>query len=132
MGTFQVQIEIGDTRGGRYEAVSAMADTGAAYTWVPRPLLERLGLQPSFRLSFVLADGRVIERDVTETRVRLDGSMRTTIVVFGDEGSAPLLGAYTLEGFGLSVDPVNKQLVPIPQFPMAAHSLASIERTAGD
>ncbi len=64
-------------------------------------------------------DGRVIERDVAETRVRLDGQSHTTIVVFGDEATDSLLGAYTLEGFGVAVDPMNRKLLPIPRFPMA-------------
>jgi len=84
VGTFRVTLEIGDARGERYQQVSTLVDTGAAYAWIPASTLEGLGLEPSFRLSFILADGRVIERDVTETRVRLDGQGRTTIVVFGD------------------------------------------------
>ncbi|HHT9131936.1 MAG TPA: retroviral-like aspartic protease family protein, partial [Candidatus Tripitaka californicus] len=60
------------------------------------------------------ADGRRIEREMAETRVRLDGQTRTTLVVFGDEGTEPLLGAYTMEGFGLSPDPVNRRLVSVP------------------
>lgn len=119
MGVFHVNMEIGDPSGQRYEAVSAMVDTGAAYTWIPRTILERLGLEPSFKLEFILADGRIIERDVTETRSRLDGQIRTTIVVFGDEGTDPLIGAYTLEGFGVAVDPINRRLVPVQRFPMA-------------
>lgn len=36
-----------------------------------------------------------------------------TFVVFADEGSAPLLEAYTLGGLRLAVDPVNRRLVPV-------------------
>lgn len=36
----------------------------------------------------------------------------TTLVVFGDDGAPALLGAYTLEGLGLAVDPVEQRLVP--------------------
>ena len=120
MGTFEVVLEIGDSSGERYRGVRALVDTGAAYTWVPGSMLEELGLERSFWLPFVLADGRVVERDLTETRVRLDGQVRTTIVVFGDEGSGLLMGAYTLEGFGLAVDPINRRLVPIERFPMGS------------
>ena len=121
MGIFRVTLEIGDARGERYQEVPSLVDAGAAYTWVPGSVLEGLGLEPSFRLSFILADSRIIERDVTETRVRLNGQVRTTIVVFGDEASEAPMGACTLEGFGLSVDPINRVLVPIPRFPMATH-----------
>ena len=127
MGTFRVTLEIGDTGGVRYQQVSALVDSGAAYTWIPGTILEALDLEPSFRLAFILADGRVIERDVTETRVRLDGQVRTTIVVFGDQGSEPLMGAYTLEGFGLAVDPINRRLLHIERFPMASYRSSSGE-----
>ena len=33
--------------------------------------------------------------------VRLDGASVTTIVIFGEEGITPTLGAYTLTGLGL-------------------------------
>jgi len=36
------------------------------------------------------------------------------IVIFGEPGSEPLLGAFTLEGFRLAADPVNRRLVPVP------------------
>ena len=93
-------------------------DSGAPYTWIPHFILNGLGLEPAFRLPFVLADGRVVERDLIETRVRLDGQVRTTVVVFGDENSDALLGAYTLEGFGLMVDLINRHLAPVERFPM--------------
>jgi clan AA aspartic protease len=114
VGTFRVAIEIGDPQGERWETVEALADTGASYTWAPSSVLEGLGVVPAFRFPFVLADGRRIERDMAETRVRLNGQERTTLVVFGDEGTQPLLGAYTLEGFGLAPDPVGRRLIPVP------------------
>lgn len=124
MGTFYVKIEVGDPAGKQWEAVEALVDTGATYTWLPRPLLERLGLVPAFRFPFVLADGRRIEREMAETRVRLDGKTRTTLVVFGDEGTQPLLGAYTMEGFGLAPDPVNRRLIEVPGYLMPAFSIS--------
>lgn len=114
MGTFKVEIEIGDATGERWERIEALVDTGATYTWVPANVLRRLGLQPQFRRPFLTADGRQIEREMAEAVARLDGEQRTTIVIFGDEGSVALLGAYTLEAFGVAADPVNRRLVPVP------------------
>jgi hypothetical protein len=37
-------------------------------------------------------------------------------VIFGEPGSTVLLGAFTLEGFRLGVDAVNKRLIPTPGF----------------
>ena len=114
MGTFRVEISIGDPQGQRYETVEALVDTGATYTTVPASLLRRLGVQPSGRAPFRLADGRLREYDLGETRARVDGQSVTTIVVFGDEGIEPLLGAYTLEGLRLAPDPVGQRLIPVP------------------
>ncbi|MBI4311626.1 MAG: aspartyl protease family protein [Chloroflexi bacterium] len=90
-----------------------LVDTGSTYTWIPRPILERLDIQPEFRQEFQTADGRVVERDMAQTRVRLNGQERFTSVVFGGETDSALLGAYTLEGFSLAADPVNHRLVPV-------------------
>ena len=113
MGTFQIEIEIGDPQGERFEQVSTLVDTGSTYTVVPRPLLERLGVQPHTRDRFRWADGRVVEEDIGRTWVRVDGRSEITLVVFGEEGASPLLGAYTLEGFRLAPDPVGRRLVPV-------------------
>ena len=116
MGMFEATLDVGDPQGTRYESIDAMVDTGATYSWVPKDVLARLGVTPEFRRQLMTADGRVIERDMAETRVRFDGQQRTTMVVFGDEGSKPLLGAYTLEGFGLAADPLGKRLIPVPGY----------------
>jgi aspartyl protease family protein len=114
VGTFRVPIEVGDPEGNRWERVEALVDTGASYTLLPRPVLERLGVSGAFRHPFVLENGRQLEYEVAETRVQLDGQTRVTLVIFGEEGAEPLLGAYTLEGFGLAPDPVGRRLIPVP------------------
>ena len=114
MGTFRVAIEIGDPRGERYEQVEALVDTGATYTTAPASLLHGLGVTPHDRVPFILADGRRIERDVGQTWVRVDGKSVISLVVFGEESEEALLGAYTLEGVRLTVDPANQRLVPTP------------------
>ena len=113
MGKFAATAEIGDPAGQRYETIEAIVDTGSTYTWVPKDALARLGVEPQSKREFETADGRVIERDVGRTWIRIDGKSEITLVVFGDEGSTPLLGAYTLEGFGLAADPLGRRLVPV-------------------
>ncbi|HHT9131935.1 MAG TPA: aspartyl protease family protein, partial [Candidatus Tripitaka californicus] len=49
MGTFHVNIAVSDPLGKQWESVNALVDTGATYTWVPRSLLERLGVIPASR-----------------------------------------------------------------------------------
>ena len=114
MGTFTQGIELVAPDGTRSESVEALVDSGATYSWVPASVLRGLGISPSFRRPFVWADGREVERDMGEARVRLNGDELTTLVIFGDEDTRPLLGAYTIEGFGLAIDPVNQRLVRTP------------------
>ena len=114
MGVFSVPVEIGDPQGERFEPVDAVVDTGATYTLAPASLLRRLGVEARTRSPFELADGSLREFDIGQTEVRIDGQETTTLVVFGDEDMQPLLGAYTLEGLRLAVDPARRRLVQVP------------------
>lgn len=112
MVTFKVSIGIGDPQGQEFETVEALVDTGATYSTLPASLLRRLGVETGRSVEFELADGSIIERDVGQTWVQINGDTAIVPVVFPDEGSAPLLGAVTLEIFLLTVDPVRQRLVP--------------------
>ena len=72
--------------------------------------LRELGIEPMARVRFRTIEGRVIERDIGETIIECMGKKATTIVVFAQEGDAEVLGAYSLEGLRLEVDPVTRQL----------------------
>ena len=113
MGTFTVPIEVGDLQGTRFERVEALVDSGASHTRVPRSMLERIGIQPKERVPFVIADESTLENEVGEAMVRIGGRTRLRVVVFGEEGSQSLLGADTLQGFSLGVDPVQHRLIPV-------------------
>lgn len=114
VGTFTVIFEIGDPAGRRFGSLEALVDTGAAYTVVPAPILEALGVERHATARFVLADGRTVELDLGQTWVRLQGNSVITLVVFGEPDARALLGAYTLEGVRLAPDPINRRLVPVP------------------
>ena len=113
MGTFRVRIAVGNPDGQQYEPVEALVDTGATYTTLPGSLLRRLGVPSDRRVEFELAAGNIIEQEVGQTWIRIDGATAIVPVVFADEGSEPLLGAVTLEIFLLNVDLVRQRLVPV-------------------
>lgn len=114
MGTFTVSLQVGDPARLRFIEIEALVDTGATHTLLPKDVLRTLGIEAVDRVSFQLADERMVEYEVGEARVRLDGRERTALVVFGPEGATPLLGATTLELFNMAVDPVRRRLVPVP------------------
>ena len=112
MSTFPYPIEIGDFDGRQFEALEALVDTGATYSAMPPDILRRLGATPTEERRFILADGQPVHYGIAWLRVRIDGHEQPTLVIFCPPGSRPLLGAFTLEGFGLMADPVNHRLVP--------------------
>ncbi len=112
MGTFTYPIEVISADGNTSETVEATVDTGSTYTCLPATLLQRLGIAPVERIKSELADGSIVEDAVGEVRVRVEGVERSTIVIFAEEGAPALLGAYTLEGALLVVDPVRQRLAP--------------------
>ena len=112
MSTFPYPIEIGDFEGIHFEALEALVDTGVTYSAIPSGILEQLGATPEEERCFILANGEAVHYGFAWVRVRIDGREQPTLVVFGTPGSRPLLGAFTLEGFGLMADPVNHRLVP--------------------
>lgn len=112
MGLFQHGIRLFDPRGERSQVIDAWVDSGSTYTWIPRSVLTSLGVQPTGRRTFVLADGSRVEQEVAQVRIQLAGDPFFTYCVFAKEGTEPLLGAVALEEAGLAVDPVNKRLIP--------------------
>ena len=113
MGTFNVTIRIGDLSGSRFEDVEAMADTGATTTVIPRQILSGLGIIPTRQEAFEYASGEQAMLDMAQATAQTNGRETITWVIFGEEGMSPLLGAYTLEGLFLAVDPYNQRLVPV-------------------
>lgn len=98
----------------RREAVEFLIDSGAVYSFVPRPVLERLGIQPHGRQRFRLADGSTIERDRGDALFFYQGQRGAAPVIFGEPGDASLLGAVSLESLGFVLDAIRRDLVPLP------------------
>ena len=112
MGTFSYSLEIADLDGQNAREISAIVDTGAAYTILPGQMLREIGIEPIGRRRFLLADGSRVDLDYGRAWATIDGEREVTIVVFGQNDGPALLGAYTLEGLALAVDPGEQRLVP--------------------
>ncbi|MBI3078015.1 MAG: aspartyl protease family protein [Deltaproteobacteria bacterium] len=117
MGQFTVKARIAAPDQAREpQDVEFLVDTGAAFTWLPEEIAEAAGLLPHDRCLVRLADSRQVEKSLAWARMTLEGRTDQTFCLIGDRHSQPLLGAFTLEGFRLSVDPTNRGLVPIIPF----------------
>lgn len=120
MGTFHIgcRVENVSNRKKRASIPKMLVDTGSEYTWVPSLIFEKLGIEREKKdLTFVMANGQTITRSVGFAILRFDDFFTVDEVVFAEKGDLLLLGARTLEGLSLTVDPRQKKLVasgPIP------------------
>ena len=86
-----------------------IVDTGSTYTWIRRERLESIGVRPSGTRRFRAIEGRAVEREVGEAVIGCLGE-RATRVVFAERDDVEVMGVEALEGLGLEVDPVTRQL----------------------
>ncbi len=114
MSTFRVTLEVANIDRSRWESVEVLADTGSSFSSIPREILERLGIEPAGSVDAVLADGTTVPSDYGHAFIRLEGMEAADLVMFGEPGEIPTLGAHTLESHLLAVDPVNQRLMRVP------------------
>ena len=98
-----------------------LVDTGSEFTWAPERMLERIGIRREKKdVKFILANGQEVTRSVGFAIIRLDKYFTIDEVVFAEPGDLALLGARTLEGLNLTVEPVKRRLVASGPLPAAS------------
>ena len=120
MGTFFVEIEVGDPAGQRWVSIEALVDSGASRSSLPGSLLTDLGVAPTRQKTFRFAQGEIRRMGVGQTYIRIMGEEFITDFIFNEEGTIPLLGALALESAQLiversgreAVDPDGNRLIP--------------------
>ena len=115
MGLTQITLQVANpARPRKTLPVEFLVDSGAVYSVVPRAVLEKLRIAPLKKQEFRLANGEHIVREKGGAVFRLDDRAGVADVVFGEDGDSVLLGALTLEALGLSLDPLRRELKPLP------------------
>jgi len=122
MGTFRTDVEIENPAkpGARRTIANALVDTGAELSWFPRAILEELGVERLKLWHFRQADGTVLARWTGAVRLGVADVWTVDEVVFGEPRDLALLGARSLEGLNLRVEPATKRLVDAGPAPAAA------------
>lgn len=96
--------------------VNMFVESGASYSLLNNKIWKELGLKPKREMQFVLADGTRISRKISECHIKFP-SLEVeghTPVILGEEGdNENLLGAVTLEIFGLVLDPLSRVIKPM-------------------
>lgn len=113
MGTFYTGCEVeNQIQSNRVAHVpKLLVDTGSESTWIAEHTLQKLNIRPVKEISFIMADGSILTRSVGFAIIRIGEYFTTDEVVFAQKGDLQLLGARTMEGLGLIVDPRRKRLV---------------------
>ena len=96
------------------ESLDFLVDSGAIYSVVPTPVLERRGIKPLTEQTFRLADGTKIVRKKGGAVFKYRERIGVADVIFGEPGDSTLLGAFSLEALGLSLNPLKRELTELP------------------
>ena len=116
MGMFKKKVKISNIHDdSKYFEADFWIDTGALYSFVPEDYLETIDFEIIENRSMVFADGRIGRCPFGIVNFDIEGFENKIAcpVIAGTKGSMFLLGATTLENFGVEADPVNKKLNPI-------------------
>jgi len=125
MGLTYIEADISNPAKPKKRArVEFLIDTGASYSVIPAAVLRNLGIKPHSRRTFILADGSKITRRLGDVLFRIDGRKGASPVIFGQRDDSVLLGSISLEALGLMVDPLKRQLRPLPMMLAAIRARA--------
>jgi aspartyl protease family protein len=115
MGLTVLNIDIANVaRPDDTRSVEFLIDSGAIYSVVPAAILDELGVQPVKNEDFRLANGSEISRRKGVALFRFKDRVGGADVIFGEPGDSNLLGAFTLKALGLALDPLRRELHPLP------------------
>ena len=92
----------------------ALVDTGATDTFLPASVLRKLGIKPSDRRAYELADGTEQELPIGFGVIEVQGRAAGGTLVFAGDDEEPLLGVTVLESTGFWIDPRRERLIPRP------------------
>jgi hypothetical protein len=124
MASLRVDVEIASPlTGARSSVRSALVNPDALLSWMPAEALEALAIERRREWEFLLRDGFVLRRSTGSAIVRVGAVETCDEVVFGEPGDPVILGARSLDGLNLRIDPLNGRLVDAGPAPaaLAAH-----------
>ena len=115
MGLTTIKIEIGNPAKLKAKVVvEFLVDSGALYSVVPAKTLKQLGIKPLTKETYSMVDGTHLTRKKGLAIFRYGNRIGGADVIFGEAGDSILLGVTALESMGLLLDPLRRELRPLP------------------
>ncbi|MFH1563468.1 MAG: clan AA aspartic protease [Nitrospirota bacterium] len=91
-----------------------LVDTGSIDCMAPGRYLREIGIEPSGKRTYELADGTEIRMDIAAVQIEFMGEIIGATIIFGKDDVEPILGVIALESVGIEVDPQNQRLKRLP------------------
>jgi len=110
MGLTHVTVRLFNSASSDTYNADFLVDTGATDTMVPASDLKKIGIQPLGKDLYELANGELVEYEYGNAELSFMNEIVPIRVVFGPDGSTPILGVIALEAAGFIVDPKNRVL----------------------
>ena len=115
MGLTHVTVTVKASRSSRKKyAADFLVDTGATDCMASGAALRKAGITPVGKTTYELADGTPREFDFGLGVIEFMGDITAGRIIFGPDGSEPILGVTALESVGISVDPRTRTLKRLP------------------
>ena len=110
-----IKIEIGNIRRPmKWQWIELALQRGTIHTFIPTPVLNRLGVQPFIEEKFLMRDGRIIKRRKGVAKFRYQKQIGGSSVIFGRPGDPTVIGELGLASVGLDLDRKTGELKPLP------------------
>lgn len=110
MGHTYAKVRVYNLDLSNFKELELIVNTCSTYTWISKKALEELGIGREAVRRFRTIEGRTVERAIGMGIIECLGLRAPTVFVFAEEGDLEVLGVYALEGLGLEIDPIAKEL----------------------
>jgi predicted aspartyl protease len=120
LGLTHVAVTIKSAGSNDSYTANFLVDTGAMDSLAPASELKRMGIKPSGKRKYELANGEVAEYEFTWAEFSFLDDTINSRIIFGPENAEPTLGVLALEAVGLIVDPVTQTLKKLYALPLKA------------
>lgn len=113
LGALRVDIAVEHpVRRGELRAIrETLVDTASEFTWLPADFLDEMGVARETTQPFIVAEGRILERNMGMAILHAVNEKTPDWVVFAEPDDVVLLGAHSLVGMNLRLDREANRLV---------------------
>lgn len=130
MGLTHVAVKLRSAGSGdTFFSANFLVDTGAMDSMAPAAELRQIGIKPIGKRTYELANGQLEDYEYGLVEMVLMDEPIATQIIFGPDGTEPILGVIALESAGFIVDPKNQSLRRLRAIPLKATTSVKLALT---